>query len=190
LLDGSVFDSSLERDKPLEFVVDEGNVIKGWDLVVKTMKKGEKARVTLKPEYAYGDSGSGEKIPPNSVLIFEMELMSFQNEKDLTKNKDRGVLKILLQEGEKYQTPNYESIVVVSYDVKLAGSDDVIFHVNNETYKIGEGQLSSGLELSLESMKSGEKSQFTIQPQYTFGEFEPDATLVYTIQLHSFEKIS
>jgi FK506-binding protein 4/5 len=86
LLDGTVFDSSRERGTPFTFKLGEGQVIKGWDAGVATMKKGEKAVLTCKPEYAYGSREQG-KIPPNSTLIFEVELLSWVDERDISDAK-------------------------------------------------------------------------------------------------------
>lgn len=55
-----------------------GSVIKAWDLGIATMKKGELAKFTCKPKYAYGEAGSLPKIPPNATLIFEVELVSWK----------------------------------------------------------------------------------------------------------------
>ncbi|KAK4404124.1 Peptidyl-prolyl cis-trans isomerase FKBP65 [Sesamum angolense] len=71
LLDGTQFDSSRDRGTPFTFKLGQGQVIKGWDEGIKTMKKGEKALFTIPPELAYGESGSPPKIPPNSTLQFE-----------------------------------------------------------------------------------------------------------------------
>ena len=78
LLDGTKFDSSRDRGKPFEFVLGKGNVIKGWDLGFATMKKGEKAVLTCSPKYAYGANGSPPKIPGNSTLQFDVELLGFR----------------------------------------------------------------------------------------------------------------
>ena len=78
LLDGTKFDSSVDRNDPFEFSLGTGQVIKGWDLGVATMKKGEKALFTIDSELAYGEGGSG-KIPPNATLKFEVELLSFED---------------------------------------------------------------------------------------------------------------
>ncbi|KAL0491708.1 nucleosome assembly protein [Acrasis kona] len=73
-----VFDSSREHGgHPLQFAVGEGEVIKGWDIAVLTMTKGEKATITLEPEYAYGKKGAGDDIPPNSALVFDVELIEW-----------------------------------------------------------------------------------------------------------------
>ena len=61
-----------------------GSVIKGWDVGVAAMKKGEVARLTLKPDYAYGAAGSPPSIPPDSTLVFEVELISWKSVKDIT----------------------------------------------------------------------------------------------------------
>lgn len=53
-------------------------MIKAWDLGVATMKKGEKAILTCRPEYAYGEAGAGADIPPNSTLLFEVELFDWK----------------------------------------------------------------------------------------------------------------
>ncbi len=76
LLDGTVFDSSKERNDPFVFKIGAGQVIKGWDEGVATMKVGEHAFLTCGPEYAYGARGSPPKIPANATLIFEVWLLS------------------------------------------------------------------------------------------------------------------
>ena len=63
-------------------------VIKGWDVGVASMKKGEKALFKIRSEYAYGDSGSPPKIPEKATLNFEVELLSWVEGEDITENKD------------------------------------------------------------------------------------------------------
>lgn len=73
---GNIFDSSKER-APFKFVLGKNSVISGWEIGVKTMRKGEKSEFVLAPKYAYGERGFGDKIPENSTLIFEIELLDF-----------------------------------------------------------------------------------------------------------------
>jgi FKBP-type peptidyl-prolyl cis-trans isomerase len=75
LLDGTKFDSSLDRGDPFEFTLGEGGVIKGWDDGVPGMKKGGKRKLVIPAEQAYGKRGSPPKIPPDAPLEFEIELL-------------------------------------------------------------------------------------------------------------------
>lgn len=75
LADGTKFDASADHGAPFKFTVGAGQVIKGWDLGVVGMKKGEVRRLVIPANYAYGEAGYPGVIPPNATLAFEVELL-------------------------------------------------------------------------------------------------------------------
>jgi len=80
-LTGEIFDSSVPHTTPFKFVLGIGSVIKGWDIGILTMKRGEKSRFRIESKYAYGEKGSLPKIPPNTCLEFEIELFDFYSKR-------------------------------------------------------------------------------------------------------------
>jgi len=78
LLDGTKFDSSLDRNSPFSFKLGQGQVIKGWDQGLRGMCVGEKRKLTIPASLGYGARGSPPKIPGGSTLIFETELLAIE----------------------------------------------------------------------------------------------------------------
>ncbi|PSS09626.1 Peptidyl-prolyl cis-trans isomerase [Actinidia chinensis var. chinensis] len=198
LLDGTQFDSSRDRGTPFTFTLGQGQVIKGWDEGIKTMKKKENAIFTIPPDLAYGESGSPPTIPPNATLQFDVELLSWTSVKDIC--KDGGIFKKILAEGEKWENPKDPDEVFVKFEAKLedgtlvAKSDGVDFTVK-------EGYFCPALAKAVKTMKKGEKVLLTVKPQYGFGEkgkpassgegaVPPNATLQITLELESWKTVT
>jgi len=75
LENGTKFDSSIDRGQPFKFTLGQNSVIQGWELGVLGMKIGEKRKLTIPPELAYGVAGAGGVIPPNATLTFEVDML-------------------------------------------------------------------------------------------------------------------
>jgi len=75
LTNGTKFDSSVDRGQPFQFAIGQGQVIKGWDEGVASMKIGGKRKLIIPPNLAYGANPPTPKIPPNSTLVFEVQLL-------------------------------------------------------------------------------------------------------------------
>ncbi len=82
LMDGTKFDSSVDRKEPFEFTLGEGSVIRGWDEGVVGMKVGGKRELTIPSDMAYGKAGRPPTIPPNAPLKFEIELLELETSDD------------------------------------------------------------------------------------------------------------
>ncbi|KAG9462949.1 hypothetical protein GDO78_022765 [Eleutherodactylus coqui] len=194
LLDGTKFDSSRDRKDKFTFDLGKGQVIKAWDIAVATMKVGEVCRIICKPEYAYGASGSPPKIPPNAVLVFEVELFDFQGE-DLSTDEDGGIIRRIRVKGEGYSKPNEGSVVELWFQ---GSHDGHVFDERDLRFEVGEGEglgIPPGVETALQQMEKGEEAVLYLKPKYGFNSagyepfhVPPNAELQYEIKLKSFEK--
>lgn len=77
-INGDIIDSSREKNYPFEFQLGIGEVIQAWEIVLPKISLGQKILMTVTPEYAYGKAGLPGVIPPNSTIVFEIELLSIK----------------------------------------------------------------------------------------------------------------
>ena len=198
--DGNVFDSSYDREKPLQFVVGMGQVIPGWDEGIQLLKAGSKAKFVVPPELAYGEKGVGEDIPPNSTLYFEVELLEVlpPNNEPPTKVAESDY--ITTEIGLKYydikagdgDSPRRGEMPLVHYTAWL--EDGTRFDSTRDRgtpmhFTLGVEQVIPGFEEGILSMNVGGKRQLVIPPDLAFGEkgagdlIPPNATLIYEVEL-------
>ncbi|CAM8972799.1 unnamed protein product [Rhodiola kirilowii] len=130
---GEVFDTTHEDNSIFSFEVGTGAVIKAWDIALKTMKVGEIAKLTCKPEYAYGSAGSPPDIPPDSTLIFEVELLACRPRKGssldsvsderarLEELKKQREIAAAVKEGEKKKREEAKAAAAARVQAKLSG---------------------------------------------------------------------
>ncbi|KAF3435918.1 hypothetical protein FNV43_RR23010 [Rhamnella rubrinervis] len=198
LLDGTQFDSSRKRGTPFKFTLGQGQVIKGWDQGIKTMKKGENALFTIPPELAYGEAGSPPTIPPNATLQFDVELLSWTSVKDIC--KDGGIFKKILTEGEKWENPKDPDEVRVNFEAQLEDGT-LVAKLDGVEFTVRDGYFCPALSKAVKTMKRGEKVLLTVKPQYGFGEkgkpatgnegaVPPNETLQITLELVSWKTVS
>ncbi|KAM3366962.1 hypothetical protein ACQJBY_015945 [Aegilops geniculata] len=198
LLDGTKFDSSRDRGTPFKFKLGQGQVIKGWDQGIKTMKKGENAVLTIPPDLAYGEAGSPPTILPNATLQFDVELLSWASVKDIC--KDGGIFKKVLVEGQKWENPKDLDEVTVKYEARLEDGS-VVSKSDDIEFAVKDGYFCPALSKAVKTMKKGEKVLLTVKPQYGFGEqgrpasevegaVPPNSTLHIDLELVSWKTVT
>ncbi|KAL8095194.1 hypothetical protein AgCh_036591 [Apium graveolens] len=170
LEDGEHFDSSRNQGKPFTFKLGQCEVIKGWDEGIATMKKGERAILTIPPELAYGEIGCPPSIPPNSTLIFDIELLSWNTIRDIT--EDGGILKKIVEEGEGWATPKEFDEVVVKYNARLENGTIVSKSEEGIEFCVSSGYLCPAMSKAVKTMRKGEKAELSVKFSYGCRETE------------------
>ncbi|XP_053970537.1 FK506-binding protein 59-like [Hylaeus volcanicus] len=193
-MDGTIFDTSKDRNGHFKFKLKEGSLIKAWDIGVATMKKGEVAMLTCAPKYAYGKNGNPPVIPPNATLKFEIELIDWQAE-DISPDNDGSIKRYKIIVGKYVNSPEEGALV----NIHLTGMyNGKVFEDRDVQFSLGEGEdcgVVSGVEHALTLFNTGEKSRLEIKSKHAFRdigkpEFDipPNATVEYIVELKSFEK--
>ncbi|KAL1823273.1 hypothetical protein ACET3Z_010051 [Daucus carota] len=161
LLDGTKFSES----DGVTYALGSGKMVSGLDRGIVTMKKGERALFTLPPELAYGEGTNG--VPPNSVINFQVELISWITVIDVS--KDGGIIKRVLVKGEQTGKPSDLDEVLVKYAVMLA--DGTLLAKTPEEgveFYLNDGHFCPALSKAIKTMNRGEKVNLAVQPNYAY----------------------
>ncbi|KAA8593405.1 hypothetical protein FQN60_009521, partial [Etheostoma spectabile] len=192
LVTGKKFDSSRDRKEPFFFNVGKGQVLKAWDIAVLSMQRGEVCTFLCKPEYAYGSAGNPNKIPPNSSVVFEMELLKFEGE---ILTDDSGIIRRIKVKGDGYTNPNDGASVEVHLEGKCG---DRMFDCRDVSFKVGEAEdkgVPFGVDRAMDKMQKGECCLLYLKPKYGFGnkgkpeyKIGPDKDIIYEVTLKNFQR--
>jgi FKBP-type peptidyl-prolyl cis-trans isomerase len=200
LTDGEVFDSSVERGAPFTFPLGQGRVIRGWDEGIALLNEGASARLIIPPDLGYGEGGSGA-IPPNSTLVFDVELLEIlpgapespvEVDEDDYKVTDSG-LKYFDFETGIGPTAGEAQIAFIHFTAWLEDGTNLGSTLEGGQpipYTIGSGELFPGFEEGLSSMQLGGSRQMVFPPELAYGEagtaggqIPPNATLIFEVQV-------
>ena len=202
LEDGTKFDSSRDRNRPFEFPLGMGRVIKGWDEGLASMRIGGKRQLIIPANLGYGDRATG-KIPANSTLIFDVELIDIKKQfkdtdfdlpgKEIVLESGLRIIEHIKGKGQKPKSGNKVKVHYSGYlqtGVKFDSSHD---RGREFEFVLGQGQVIKGWDEGIAEINKGGKSTLIIPPDLGYGErgaggvIPPNATLLFEVELVDFE---
>jgi peptidylprolyl isomerase len=200
LTNDTVFDSSVSRGQPFQFKLGRGQVIKGWDEGIALLGKGEKATLVIPANLGYGERAMG-KIPSNSTLIFDVELIDFEagfkpqpydvkGKDTIRTNSGLGIIMVKTNEqGVKPTNGNMVSVHYTGYLTDGSMFDSSVERGQPFQFGLGKGQVIKGWDEGIAALKEGEKARLVVPYTLGYGEngFPPvipaKATLIFDVEL-------
>jgi len=187
-------DSSYDKDEPFQFVLGDDNILPGWNQGVAGMRVGGKRKLTIPPHLAYGAAGGGGgKVPPNAVVIFEIEMVDVRGRLTVTLPpttvSELKIEDLVVGTGAEAKTGD---TVVIHYTGWLEdGSEfDSSLHLGEPIeFVLGQGDVIDGWEQGLLGMKAGGKRKLTVPPHLGYGAkgledfVPPQAALIFEVEL-------
>lgn len=203
LTNDTVFDSSVSRGQPFTFKLGAGQVIKGWDEAFQILQVGDKATIKLGPELGYGERAMG-KIPANSTLIFDVELIDviegirpYDVKGKDTITTPSGLKYIIVQANKSGEQVVAGSKVTANYNAYL--KDGTMFDSSierNQPLKsiVGKGKLFPGLDEGFTLLRKGEKAKLLIPSKLAFGEkgsgpIPANADIVFDVEVVDIQQV-
>jgi peptidylprolyl isomerase len=197
--DGKIFDSSRSKSEPLKFNAGSGSILPGLDQAVMQMTQGSKHRVIIPPELGFGPKGN-QNIPPNSTLIFDIELVEimpeivikpFETTGKKVYTTESGLQYVIVKENAGGTKPEKGKTLWVHYTGYFA--DGAIFDSSvrrDDPLKVilGKGMVIKGWDEGLALMRQGEKFRFIIPPSLAYGDRQQgsipaNSTLTFDVEL-------
>ena len=202
LTDGSVFDTSLKRPRPFSFELGAGRVIKGWDEGVAGMKVGGKRKLVIPAKMGYGERRAG-KIPPNSTLVFTIELLSFtppppppqpltafEGKPVATKKLEEGLVAIDYKLGDGAEAKTGDTVSVHYRGTLKDGTefDSSLSRPRPLVFPLGQGRVIKGWDTGIAGMKVGGLRKLVIPAKLAYGDrargkIPANADLTFTVEL-------
>ncbi|XP_072224906.1 peptidyl-prolyl cis-trans isomerase FKBP10-like [Leuresthes tenuis] len=188
--DGTAFDSSYQRNSTYNTYIGMGYVIRGMDKALLGLCVGEKRRITIPPQMAYGEEGVGDFIPGSAVLVFDIHVIDFHNPKDPVE------IKVTHKPQECNMTSEADDFIQYRYNCSLM--DSTLLYSSDQydsasVTTLGANNVIQGLEEGLKGMCVGERREVVIPPHWAHGEdgaggVPRSAVLVFELELVELQK--